>query len=210
MTACRITTAIVAACTIGLAFSAQAAVIYPVSATGSSSYAGYPASDAIDAGGASTDWASGSQGTLTKLNLDLGQIYKLATANVTDRVTSGGSNGTFVFGPYDFTTKFSIQAFFDPGFSLPNGSALIFTATTPLNPQSPAAFLTIANLSGLVPAEYIQYSVLATKGANPGLSDINFTTAVPESSTWAMMILGFMGVGFMAYRRKNGSTFRLA
>jgi hypothetical protein len=29
------------------------------------------------------------------------------------------------------------------------------------------------------------------------------TGAVPEPSTWAMMILGFAGVGFMAYRRKN-------
>jgi len=27
--------------------------------------------------------------------------------------------------------------------------------------------------------------------------------AVPEPSTWAMMILGFVGVGFMAYRRKS-------
>ena len=28
-------------------------------------------------------------------------------------------------------------------------------------------------------------------------------TAVPEASTWAMMILGFLGVGFVAYRRKS-------
>jgi Protein of unknown function (DUF642)/PEP-CTERM motif len=35
--------------------------------------------------------------------------------------------------------------------------------------------------------------------------------AVPEPSTWAMMILGFFGVGFMAYRRKqNGAVLRLA
>ena len=27
--------------------------------------------------------------------------------------------------------------------------------------------------------------------------------AVPEPSTWAMMILGFAGVGFMAYRRRD-------
>ncbi len=27
-------------------------------------------------------------------------------------------------------------------------------------------------------------------------------SAVPEPSTWAMMILGFAGIGFMAYRRK--------
>jgi hypothetical protein len=31
--------------------------------------------------------------------------------------------------------------------------------------------------------------------------------AIPEASTWAMMILGFMGVGFMAYRRKSQSHF---
>jgi hypothetical protein len=36
------------------------------------------------------------------------------------------------------------------------------------------------------------------------------TPAVPESSTWAMMILGFAGVGFMAYRRKNQPSFRVA
>jgi hypothetical protein len=28
-------------------------------------------------------------------------------------------------------------------------------------------------------------------------------TAVPEPSTWAMLILGFAGIGFMAYRRKS-------
>jgi hypothetical protein len=39
----------------------------------------------------------------------------------------------------------------------------------------------------------------------------DFTAAVPEPSTWAMMILGFAGVGFMAYRRRsNGPAFRLA
>jgi hypothetical protein len=30
--------------------------------------------------------------------------------------------------------------------------------------------------------------------------------AVPEPSTWAMMMLGFAGVGFMVYRRKNGCS----
>ena len=38
-----------------------------------------------------------------------------------------------------------------------------------------------------------------------------FTAAVPEPSTWAMMILGFAGIGFMAYRRKqNGPALRVA
>lgn len=29
--------------------------------------------------------------------------------------------------------------------------------------------------------------------------------AVPEASTWAMMLLGFLGLGFMAYRRKSSA-----
>jgi hypothetical protein len=30
--------------------------------------------------------------------------------------------------------------------------------------------------------------------------------AVPEASTWTMMILGFFGVGFMAYRKNKGES----
>jgi hypothetical protein len=33
---------------------------------------------------------------------------------------------------------------------------------------------------------------------------------VPEPSTWAMMIVGFLGVGWLAYRRKNGSALNAA
>jgi hypothetical protein len=35
------------------------------------------------------------------------------------------------------------------------------------------------------------------------LNTIVVTNGVPEPSTWAMMILGFLGLGYMAYRRKN-------
>lgn len=34
--------------------------------------------------------------------------------------------------------------------------------------------------------------------------------SVPEPSTWAMMILGFFGVGFLAYRRKSQVSLRIA
>lgn len=40
---------------------------------------------------------------------------------------------------------------------------------------------------------------------------LSAVAAVPETSTWAMMILGFCGVGFMAYRRKqNDPALRVA
>jgi hypothetical protein len=40
----------------------------------------------------------------------------------------------------------------------------------------------------------------------------NYTVAgaVPEPATWAMMILGFFGIGFLACRRKNQGQVRLA
>ena len=43
-------------------------------------------------------------------------------------------------------------------------------------------------------------------GGTPVGLDIDTTfnvSAVPEPSTWAMMILGFVGLGFMSYRRKS-------
>lgn len=47
--------------------------------------------------------------------------------------------------------------------------------------------------------------------SGPATLTISAVAAVPEPSTWAMMILGFAGVGFMAYRRKqNGPGLRLA
>jgi len=48
--------------------------------------------------------------------------------------------------------------------------------------------------------------------ANANAFEFN-VAAVPELDTWGMMILGFMGVGFLAYRRKgknSGSSFRFA
>jgi hypothetical protein len=43
---------------------------------------------------------------------------------------------------------------------------------------------------------------------NSGSFDV-VVTPVPEATTWAMMILGFFGVGFMAYRRKRYPSLRL-
>ena len=42
------------------------------------------------------------------------------------------------------------------------------------------------------------------------LGGVETIAAVPEPSTWAMLVLGFAGVGFMAYRRKSKSALRLA
>jgi hypothetical protein len=46
--------------------------------------------------------------------------------------------------------------------------------------------------------------------SDPLTGSLTISAAVPEPSTWAMMILGFLGVGFMAYRRKNQTAFNAA
>jgi hypothetical protein len=39
----------------------------------------------------------------------------------------------------------------------------------------------------------------------------NFAVSgVPEASTWAMMVLGFLGLGFLGYRRSSNTSFRVA
>jgi outer membrane lipase/esterase len=48
-----------------------------------------------------------------------------------------------------------------------------------------------------------------TAAAHMAIADA-FVAIVPEPSTWAMMILGFAGVGFMAYRRSRKNTMALS
>ena len=67
--------------------------------------------------------------------------------------------------------------------------------------------------SAILDAGDYYLNIAGTAGSTAGYGG-NLATAaigaVPEPSTWAMMILGFAGVGFMAYRRKKQGAFRIA
>jgi hypothetical protein len=64
---------------------------------------------------------------------------------------------------------------------------------------------TANGIAGIVNNEELWFN-LSDQG-----TPIPINGAVPEPSTWAMMILGFAGIGFMAYRRKqNGQALRIA
>jgi hypothetical protein len=87
---------------------------------------------------------------------------------------------------------------------LDNGSLLLSFTVSPVtavttNPYSfsvtgTAVSFDNATVSALARGTFV--------GANE--SNVTFTAAVPEPSTWAMMILGFLGLGYMGYRRTNG------
>jgi hypothetical protein len=69
-------------------------------------------------------------------------------------------------------------------------------------PQSSSSFF---YLSG---THYVD--IILENGGDPMISVAFLASAVPEPSTWAMMILGFCGLGFMAYRRKSKPALMVA
>ena len=71
-----------------------------------------------------------------------------------------------------------------------------FTSTLPTG----SYYFEFVVTSGSVSGDFFT-GVVATKSVS----------AVPETTTWAMMLMGFLGVGFVAYRRKvSGSNIRFA
>jgi hypothetical protein len=82
------------------------------------------------------------------------------------------------------------------------------------NPFDPVS--SVVTSGGQSVSAYVSAGTLFVNWEGQGFTSgdtvtINFAGAVPEPSTWAMLLLGFAGVGFMAYRRKqNGPQLRLA
>lgn len=117
-------------------------------------------------------------------NLVAGSLATAATAVGFDTFFNGlGPLTLSVFGPGNvFLDSITFVTGLDPATGLADKGYLGFTSTTPI-----AGFQFESTNGGTL---------------NTGFTDISIA-AVPEPSTWAMMILGFAGVGFMAYRRRN-------
>jgi hypothetical protein len=90
-------------------------------------------------------------------------------------------------------TKFFMYFHFDT--SLNDGSYLIGMGGNPLNPHpSEISVIYVNDWQGIV-----------------GRMTREVAPAVPEPSTWAMMLLGFAGIGFMAHRRtRKNAAFAVA
>jgi PEP-CTERM motif len=104
----------------------------------------------------------------------------------------------------------------------------VLIGTTTVGPVTPAdrgnaTVMVPVSTNGIIPVgtTELEFEAIATRtdgNFNDGYADnLSFVASasevmagVPEPSTWAMMILGFFGVVFIAYRRKqNGSALRL-
>jgi hypothetical protein len=150
----------------------------------------------------------------------------------TNNATSGGTTE-----PKNFTYTFSLN-FTSPLPGASDTEAFTLQFTQPVNPtgDSTSGFLIAAGNAGLGPLVFggikvddIKFSLVTPatgatfnnglwfnpEGSNghPHISVLritaDFTPGVPEASTWAMMILGFAGVGLLGYRRRSQTALRI-
>jgi hypothetical protein len=134
----------------------------------------------------------GSTITLTGLNSGLlSFMYTTTPPNTAGSVTNGSnpSSGSNL-----------------PNFFVSLGTGAGFTGDHTINGVTPGSGTTAViafDDNGAPDADYDDLVVRITVTGGT-------LTAVPEASTWAMMILGFLGVGFVAYRRRENSALRLA
>lgn len=115
-----------------------------------------------------------------------------------------GTNGLLDFTPtgVNLTQGLTYVALISTAGLNQSGNALVGTCLTFGGCNSNS----IPNLGQLVTGTTYADGVLwRSNNAFDATFSVTVTSAVPEPSTWAMLILGFAGVGYLAYRRRNGA-----
>ena len=133
--------------------------------------------------------------------LAIGYTYKIGLgdpnfASVTLPTVNGTTNYTILLSDGQHLTVLPNQTFNFTGIAGFAGGVSAFevlgiSPSSALNPFDPNAFVTELTF--------------VSAGEFTGTMD-PITAAVPEPSTWAMMLIGFAGIGFAAYRQKNKSA----
>ena len=140
-------------------------------------------------------------------------VSDLATETLSQTITLGVGLYSIGFSAYLPQNGFNNQ--FDALFSgSVIGTTLLATNVAANTPLQWYDFVTTVNIT--TAGQYTTTFTFATDGrpAKDVVIDQAFVVAgaVPEPSTWAMMILGFLGLGFLGYRKsaKSGDAFRMA
>ena len=94
------------------------------------------------------------------------------------------------------TTALSVEAFLN-GASL--GTHLFYGDGNPFSAN-------LVDLSGFGDVDEIKVTGAAADANGLGYADFSFLPAVPEASTWAMMLIGFAAIGAAVRRRQKPSA----
>jgi hypothetical protein len=164
----------------------------------------------------STLTANQKTGTVASGSFIIGQLTWVN--NVTTSTPQHPGDQDF-YADYKFTLSFTspTATVFSQSFNMhivqddnPAGD-LIYKLTNATLPDGPFTVgnVTVKNIKFVLDqgsAGSFSENVWSNKEGKTSILDITadfVVTPVPEPTTWAMMILGFAGVGFMAYRRKK-------
>ena len=162
-------------------------------------------------------------GTIKLTDAAGGGVDVLVTLLNGDKFVKTGAGDAFTFDLVgnptitvtNITTGFSLIST-HAGSTLPNGAIGHFEygftcsgcgpgASSPL--AGPLSFhvanVTIASFNDPNSGGNLFSTDIIGNNGNTGVVAANAVPAVPEPSTWAMVIFGFLGVGFLKYRRQN-------
>ena len=137
---------------------------------------------------------------------DYSSLTQFLNANMS---IAGNSNVTFmaITGSFNFGAGSTISLTHDDGASFyeTNGLGIRSANVTHTIHTSGPETTAVTDTFGVSGQQNFLIDYVAGNGS-PSVLELN-VAAVPEASTWAMMILGFLGIGFMAYRRKPSLRF---
>jgi hypothetical protein len=144
--------------------------------------------------------------------------FTLTATNSTPATTSGGEitqhyNGTFTIT--NGATNYLSGTFSDAVFG--SGGALTLSASNP-SPTQSVSFTSNVIAPDLI-AAFDRAASLSLTDVSPSAavvlgtlrsfhSDVSgdFSSTVPEPSTWAMMLLGFAGLGYVGFRKARARS----
>ena len=151
-------------------------------------------------------------GGATSGSLELNLSSLTAAANLNGSIAPYLVALNFTENGQSFTitpSNLASGSFINTGAAGSGGAGVIFTLTAEQNFSAPTPTLEIFTNSWQV-HNGLNGATIAQGSFSIG-APVVLSAAVPEPSTWAMLILGFVGVGFMAYRRRNhAAAFRVA
>jgi hypothetical protein len=197
------------------ATSAQAAILLSIGGTGTGS-TNYDFTGPPPPPGTTFNLGTGSIQTTTIPNTSV-TPFGLTPVGANYLAVQAGAGSSFTFPITSNLTYFgllwgSVDNYNTITFSGIGGTQS-FTGSNVL-----AADPTLVNHStGANGTDYVNFS-----NFGPGFNTVTFTagqpafelanvsytvSAVPEPATWAMMILGFLGIGLISYRRRNTASY---
>ena len=206
---------------IGLALTATIALMGPASASTVTAVGG---TTGIDATGAAGNDVIGSVFGYFGAQLFADGPLKVEYTYLGKE--AGDTNAFLVLGNLQFSTAtsnygdtasetLSLAGLLNFAFGANQSTASVTNGSNPSASGVPNFFVSFYDQFGNLGALSGNSGVIAfDDGGSPADADyddlvVRFTvSAVPEPATWAMMLLGFAGIGFLAYRRRPKLALR--